>query len=159
MSSAKPHPPFPSDAAGEQAAFDRVSHGYAPDGKAATPPPVPLEKIVGDVVDNVRATAKAEFALIEARGELALHGATWTAVWGTIAACALAVAMLALAFGAILALAPHVGPFAATLIVVAILAAMAAFAGWRAQRSYGDIRTALRRDLTNEGIDTDAADA
>ena len=41
----------------------------------------------------------------------------------------------------------------ATLIVVAILLAVAAFAGWRAQVAYNDIRTALRRDLTNEGID------
>src|SRR3546814_6548270 len=56
--------------------------------------------------------------------------------------------MLALAFGAIPALAPHVGPFVATLIVVAVLLVVAGFAGWRAQRSYGDIRTALRSDLT-----------
>jgi hypothetical protein len=153
MSSAKPGTPSPSDASGEQAALDRVSHGYAPDGKANTPPPVPLEKIVGDVVDNVTATAKAELALLEARGQLALHGATWAAAWGTIAACALAVAMLALAFGAIMALAPHVGPTLATLIVVVVLLLIAGLAGWRAQRSYGDIRTALRSDLTNEGID------
>jgi hypothetical protein len=158
MSSAESDTPFPSDALREQAALDRVSHGYAPDGKAAVPPPVPLEKIVGDVVDNVTAAAKAELALIEARGELALHGISWTAAWGTVAACALGIAMLALAFGAILALAPHVGPFVATLIVVALLLAVAGFAGWRAQRSYGDIRTALRRDLTNEGID-DGSDA
>ncbi|MDO9370046.1 MAG: phage holin family protein [Sphingopyxis sp.] len=159
MSSAESDALSASDALREQAALDRVSHGYAPDGKAASaPPPVPLEKIVGDVIDNVTATAKAEFALIEARGELALHGVSWTAAWGTIAACALGVAMLALAFGAILALAPQVGPFAATLIVVAALLIVAGFAGWRAQRSYGDIRTALRRDLTNEGID-DASDA
>ena len=138
--------------------FDGVSHGFAPGGRPVTPPPVPLEKIVGDVVDNLSATARAELALIEARGELALHGVSWTAAWGTIAACALGIAMLALAFGAILALAPHIGPFVATLIVVAVLLALAAFAGWRAQLSYGDIRTALRRDLTNEGID-DAADA
>ncbi|WP_260583455.1 phage holin family protein [Sphingopyxis sp. PET50] len=130
-----------------------MSHGYAPGGPAVTPPPVPLEKIVGDVVDNVSAAAKAELALLEARGELALHGATWTAAWGTIAACALGVAMLALAFGAILALAPHVGPLLATLIVVATLLLIAAFAGWRARSSYGDIRTALRRDLAGEGID------
>ncbi|SEH20155.1 Putative Holin-X, holin superfamily III [Sphingopyxis sp. YR583] len=154
MASSDPNTPPTSDAR----SFDGISHGYAPDGRPLAPPPVPLEKIVGDVVDNLSATAKAELALLEARTELALHGASWTAGWGAVAASALGIAMLALAFGAILALAPHVGPFIATLIVVAILLAVAAFAGWRAQRSYGDIRTALRRDLTNEGID-DAADA
>ncbi|MDK2761202.1 MAG: phage holin family protein [Sphingopyxis sp.] len=138
--------------------FDGISHGYAPDGRPLADPPVPLEKIVGDVVDNLSATAKAELALLEARSELALHGATWTAGWGTLAASALGIAMLALAFGAILALAPHFGPLAATLMVVAALLVVAGFAGWRAHKSYGDIRTALRRDLTNEGID-DAADA
>lgn len=130
-----------------------MSHGYAPDGHPVEPPPVPLDKIVGEVVDNLSATAKAELALLEARGELALHGASWAAAWGTIAACALGIAMLAFAFGAILVLAPHVGPLLATLIVVGILLAVAAFAGWRAQKAYGDIRTALRRDLTNEGLD------
>lgn len=146
MSSPKPETASPSD----EAAFGHVSHGYAPNGKAHVSPPVPLEQIVGDVVDNLSATAKAEFALLEARGELALHGATWTAAWGTVAASALGVAMLALAFGAILALTPEVGPLLATLIVVAVLLVIAGFAGWRAQRSYGDIRTALRRDLTTE---------
>ncbi len=154
MASSDPTVPPTSD----ERSFDGISHGYAPDGRPVAPPPVPLEKIVGDVVDNLSATARAELALIEARGELALHGVSWTAAWGTIAACAVGIAMLALAFGAILALAPHVGPFVATLIVVAALLVVAGFAGWRAQRSYGDIRTALRRDLTNEGID-DAADA
>lgn len=137
----------------DESGLDRVSHGYAPDGQPKMVPPVPLEDIVGDVIDTLSESAKAEFALIEARGELALHGVTWAATWGTIAASALGVAMLALAFGAILALAPHVGPFLATLIVVAVLVVLAAFAGWRAQRSYADIRTAFRRDLTNEGID------
>jgi hypothetical protein len=154
LASAEPNTPPPPDAR----SFDGVSHGYAPDGRPLTPPPVPLEQIVGDVVDNLSATAKAELALLEARSELALHGATWTAAWGTVAASALGIAMLALAFGAILALAPHVGPFVATLIVVAALLVVAGFAGWRAQQSYGDIRTALRSDLTKERID-DAADA
>jgi len=130
-----------------------VSHGYAPDGRPVTPPPVPLDKIVGDVVDNLSATAKAELALLEARGELALHGVSWTAGWGAVAASAAGIAMLALAFGAILVLAPHIGPLLATLIVVGGLLAVAAFAGWRAHVAYNDIRTALRRDLTNEGLD------
>lgn len=130
-----------------------MSHGYAPDGRPITPPPVPLDKIVGDVVDNLSATAKAELALLEARGELALHGVSWTAGWGAVAASAAGIAMLALAFGAILVLMPHVGPLLATLIVVGALLAVAAFAGWRAHIAYNDIRTALRRDLTNEGLD------
>lgn len=130
-----------------------MSHGYAPDGRPVTPPPVPLDKIVGDVVDNLSATAKAELALLEARGELALHGVSWTAGWGAVAASAAGIAMLALAFGAILVLMPHVGPLLATLIVVGALLAVAAFAGWRAHIAYNDIRTALRRDLTNEGLD------
>ncbi len=75
MSSAQSEPPAPSAVSAEQAALDRVSHGYAPDGRAEAPPPVPLEKIVGDVVDNVTATVRAELELIEARGQLAWHGA------------------------------------------------------------------------------------
>ncbi len=119
---------------------------------------MPLEQIVGDVVDNLSATARAELALIEARGELALHGASRAAIWGGVAASAAGVAMLALAFGAILALSPQIGPLLATLLVVSGLLAIAALAGWRAHRHYGDIRTAFRSDLTNEGID-DGADA
>lgn len=148
MASSDPETPAP-----DGRSFDGISHGYAPGGRPTTSEPVPLDQIARDVVENLSATAKAELALIEARGELALHGATWSAAWGAVAACALGVAMLALAFGAILALAPHTGPFVATLIVVAALLLIAALAGWRARRAYGDIRTALRRDLEQEGID------
>ena len=153
MSSPDPNTPAP-----DGRRFDGVSHGYAPDGRAETAPPVPLEKIVGDVVDNLSATARAEFALIEARGELALHGASRAAIWGGVAATAAGVALLALAFGAILALSPQIGPLLATLVVVSALLVIAALAAWRAHSHYGDIRTAFRSDLTNEGID-DGADA
>ncbi len=154
MAASDPNNPPPSPAT----RFDGISHGYAPDGPPVAPPPVPLEQIIGDVVDNLSATARAELALIEARGELALHGASRAAIWGGVAATAAGVALLALAFGAILALSPLIGPLLATLSVVAVLLAVAGGAAWRAHISYGDIRTALRRDLTNEGID-DAADA
>lgn len=148
-------PPPDSDTPlqGDARGYDRVSHGYAPDGQPLATPPVPLKDIVDEVVDNLSATAKAEIALLEARSELALHGVSWTAGWGAVAASAAGIAMLALAFGAILVLLPHVGPLLATLIVVGVLLAIAAFAGWRAQVAYGDIRTALRRDLTNEEPD------
>lgn len=153
MAASDPNIPPPSAAP----SFDGISHGYAPDGPPVAPPPVPLEQIVGDVVDNLSATARAEFALIEARSELALYGASRAAIWGGVAATAAGVALLALAFGAILALSPLVGPLLATLIVVSILLAIAGGAAWRAHIGYGDIRTALRRDLTSEGLD-DAAD-
>lgn len=147
-----PHDPD-TPPASDRRAFDGVSHGYAPNGPAAPPPPVPLEDIVRDVVDNLSTTARAELALLEARGALAGHGVKWASAWGFVAACALLVAMLAVAFGAILVLAPHVGPLLATLIVFASLIALAGFAGWRAKISVGDVRTALRRDLMHEGDD------
>ncbi|PKP98508.1 MAG: hypothetical protein CVT74_10790 [Alphaproteobacteria bacterium HGW-Alphaproteobacteria-13] len=146
-------PTPPPDAKPDQRPYDHVSHGYAPDGPASPPPPVPLDIIVRDVVDNLAATAKTELALLEARGALAGHGVKWASAWGFVAACALLVAMLAVAFGAILVLAQYVGPLFATLIVAAALLALAAFAGWRARRSAGDVRTAFRADLTNEGVD------
>ncbi len=133
--------------------FDGVSHVYAPDGRPVTPPPVPLEQIVGDVVDDLRATAEAELTLLKARGALAYHGVGWTSAWGFIAACALLVAMLALAFGAILVLAQHIGPLLATLIVFAVLLLVAAVAGWRARLNYGDVKAAFRDDLLARGDD------
>ncbi|OHD04417.1 phage holin family protein [Sphingopyxis sp. OPL5] len=149
MSPPKPDTPAPS----EEGPFNRVSHGYAPDGRPVAPPPVPLEKIVGDVVDNLQAAAEAEVALLKARGALAYHGVGWTSAWGFVAGSALVVAMLALAFGAILVLAVQVGPLLATLIVVSALLLVAAFAGWRAKLSYGDVKAAFRDDFLARGDD------
>jgi len=149
LSPSEPDTPIAPD----RRSFDGVSHGYAPDGRPVTPPPVPLEKIVGDVVDNLQASAEAELALLKARGALAYHGAGWASAWGFVAACALLVAMLALAFGAILVLAQHIGPLLATLIVFAVLLAIAAVAGWRARLSYGDVKAAFRDDLLVKGDD------
>lgn len=140
MPPVQPEPPAPSD----EGTLNRVSHGYAPDGRPVTPPPVPLEKIVGDVVDNLQATAEAEIALLKARGALAYHGVGWTSAWGFVAGSALVVAMLALAIGAILVLAQYVGPLLGTLIVVGVLLLVAAFAGWRAQLHYADVKAAFR---------------
>lgn len=148
MSPSEPDtPPTP------ERSFDGVSHGYAPDGRPVTPPPVPLEKIVGDVVDDLQAAAAAELTLLKARGALAYHGVGWSSAWGFVAACALLVAMLALAFGAILVLAQHIGPLLATLIVFAVLLAVAAIAGWRARLSYGDVKAAFRDDPLARGDD------
>jgi hypothetical protein len=63
MPDAKPESPAPSDARSDEGALNRVSHGYAPDGRPIAPPPVPLEKIIDDVVDNFQATARAELVM------------------------------------------------------------------------------------------------
>lgn len=148
-----PSPEPDTPPAPDQRSFDGISHGYAPGGRPITPPPVPLEKIVGDVVDNLQSAAEAELTLLKARGALAYHGVGWTSAWGFVAACALLVAMLALAFGAILVLAQHLGPLLATLIVFAVLLAIAALSGWRARLSYGDVKAAFRDDLLARGDD------
>src|SRR3546814_1155702 len=74
------------------------------EGRADKAPPVPLDHIVRDLVETMSSVAQAEMALIEARGSLAWHAVKWTSAWGFIAACALLVAMLAIAFGAIMVL-------------------------------------------------------
>lgn len=139
--------------ASEPRSFDRVSHGFAPDGPAPAAPPVPLEDIVRDVIENLSATAKAELALLDARRAFGWEGFKWMSGWGFVAGCALLVAMLALAFGGIMILSPLVGPLLATLIVLVALLAVAAFAGWRAHLGWLDVRTALRNDLMHEGED------
>src|SRR3546814_4108812 len=100
---------------------DVCSSDLAPEGRADKAPPVPLDHIVRDLVETMSSVAQAEMALIETRGSLAWHAVKWTSAGGFIAACALLVSMLAIAFGAIMVLAPRVGPLAATLMVFAAL--------------------------------------
>jgi hypothetical protein len=47
----------------------------------------------------------------------------------------------------------QVGPLLATLIVVSALLLVAAFAGWRAKLSYGDVKAAFRDDFLARGED------
>src|SRR3546814_11108858 len=73
--------------------YDRVSHGYAPEGRADKAPPVPLDHIVRDLVETMSSVAQAEMALIAARASLAWPAGKWTSAWGFIAACAVLVAV------------------------------------------------------------------
>lgn len=131
--------------------LDGVSHGYAPHGSASENAPVPLRDLVRNLVDEANATAKAEVALLKARGDLAKQGVKTTSIWGVIAFTTGFVALLATAFGAILALATVVGPLGATAIIVAVLILIALFSAWRAKAGASDIAVAFRRDLFGEG--------
>jgi thiol:disulfide interchange protein len=122
-----------------------VRHGFAPaatrsaddsDGPA-------LSEIAAQLVDDIKATAASEIALLQARASLAGDGARRAAMWGAIAGGTVLIALLAMVFGLILALAPHTSPVLATLIVGGVLVLFATFAAWRAKRGAGDIRAAL----------------
>lgn len=138
-----PPPPEPT-AADDPGTIGRVSHGYAPDGAPQRPDLVPLATIVRDTADHIATTARSEIDLLRARGALAGYGVKWASIWGLVAASCLTVALLALAFGAILFLTQLVGPLLATLIVVLFLLAAAAVAAYQARINLRDVAAAMK---------------
>ncbi|NJS14575.1 MAG: hypothetical protein HC788_08175 [Sphingopyxis sp.] len=131
-----------------------VRHGFAPNARSGNAAErEPLADIAATLIADIRATAATELALIQARAALVGDGARRAAMWGAIAGGALLVALLALVIGAILALEPYVGAAIATVIVVAMLLAIAAFAGWQARGGASDIRMALKERGDNPHLD------
>lgn len=129
----------------DQHPLDDVRHGFAPDSRrrAEAPDAEPLADIAARLIDDVKATANAEMELLRARAELAGDGMRRAALWGSIAGGFLLVALLILLFGAVLTLAPVVGPVGATLIVGAALVLLAGLAGWLARKGALDIKAAF----------------
>lgn len=134
-----PAAPLPDERLGD------VRHGFAPDksGVGGDGEAPPLADIAAQMIEDVKATAATELALLQARAALVGDGALRAAMWGAIAGGTLLIAVLAMVFGGILALIPHIGPVAATLIMSAGLLVIAVFAGWRARRGAADIRIAF----------------
>jgi uncharacterized membrane protein len=145
------HPEAPVAPVPPDERLGAVRHGFAPDAARAGSGDVapPLADIAAQLIEDVKATAATEMALLQARAALAGDGALRAAMWGAIAGGTLLVAILAIVFGAVLALAPYIGPVAATLVISAGLLAIAAFAGWRARRGAGDIRMAFGEQGTD----------
>lgn len=135
--------------------FESISHGYAPDGAshshAPQEAPIPFSDLVRDVLDNASNTAKAELALLKARGELAKQGTKTATLWGLIAAVAGFVALLTFAVGMVISLSTLIGPLAATLLVTFALLLLAGLAAMRAKAGATNIQVALRRDVFGEG--------
>lgn len=127
------------------APLDGVHHGFAPDSRHRSDgdAPPPLAEVAAQLMADIKATAATEMALLQARGALAGDGIRRAAMWGAIAGGTVLIAMLAIVFGIILALQPHVGAVLATLIVGAALLAIAAVAGWLARDGARDVKTAV----------------
>lgn len=121
-----------------------VRHGFAPPSpREPDAPAPPLADIAAGLVADIKATAESELALIQARAALAGDGVRRAAMWGAIAGGAVLIALLAIIFGAIVALVPYTGAVVATLIVGGMLLALAAFAASRARAGATDIRAAF----------------
>jgi hypothetical protein len=135
---------------GADAGLGDVRHGFAP---VSAPEPAasapPLADIAADLIADIKATAEGELALIQARAALAGDGVRRAAMWGSIAGGAVLIALLAIIFGAIVALVPYTGAVLATLIVGGLLLALAAFAALRARAGATDIRAAFTEQGDN----------
>ena len=76
---------------------------------------------VKDLADDARTAVEAELAWQTARAGYAARGASAIAAWSGLALVCAFIAVLAMAFGAILTLAPLIGPGSATAVVTAVL--------------------------------------
>lgn len=88
---------------------------------------------VATVVENVRALVRAELAHLRSRFEYSRRVLQQALLFGAFAFLALMGAMIALATGLVLTLAPLIGPGLATLVVTAALIAAAAICGVKAR--------------------------
>lgn len=127
-----------------------VRHGFAPATARSDAADSPaLTELAADLVADIKATAASELALIHARAALAGDGVRRAAMWGAIAGGALLIALLAIIFGAIVALVPYTGAVLATLIVGGVLLALAAVAAFRARAGAADVRAAFSEQGDN----------
>ena len=93
-----------------------------------------LVERVKDLADDTRTAIEAELAWQGARAGYAARKASGIAVWGGLALACVTIALLAVAFGAILTLAPRIGPGLATAVVSGVLLIAALVAALIARR-------------------------
>lgn len=89
----------------------------------------------------------AEVAYQKSRAGFAANRLKWTALYGAAAFGLIHLAGIALTVGAVIALAPIVGPWAATAIVVIALILSAVFFILRLRRKFDDIRHVFEDDV------------
>ena len=97
---------------------------------------------VKDLVDDARTAAEAEIAWQSARAGFVGRRAAFIAAWGGFALVCAFVAVLALAFGAILALTPLIGAILATAVVTGVLLLAAVIAGLIARSRVRQLKAA-----------------
>lgn len=89
---------------------------------------------------------EAELTYQKSRAGFAANRLKWTAIYGAAAFGFLHLAGIALTVGAVIALTPLTGPWLATLLVVGLLIAGAAFFALRLRRKLNDVRDVFEGD-------------
>jgi len=89
---------------------------------------------------------EAELTYQKSRAGFAANRLKWTVLYGMAAFGFLHLAGIALTVGAVIALTPLVGPWLATLLVVALLAGAAFLLALRLRKKFNDIREVFEDD-------------
>jgi len=114
----------------QPAASEQTRHGYAPappKRRSVDDRPSVAESFHG-LVEEGKAAARAEIDLLKTTASVSAGAGARSATWFAVAGVLALVALIALAVGAIIAIATALGPVIATLIVVGILLVCAASA-------------------------------
>ena len=101
---------------------------------------------VRELVADGRTLLEAELAYQKSRAALAGRTVKSMAGWIALALSLLFFALMALVMGLLLTLAPLIGPFGATLLVVVALLISAGLSGWVAARRWSAMSRRLRED-------------
>lgn len=118
-----------------------------PDDFAPEPEPARAEGSLMEDIDALIADGKtylqAELAYQKSRAGYAANRVKWIALYGAAAFALLHLALIGLTVGVVFALAPLVGPWIATAIVVVLLILGAAFFAFKLRGKLGDMRSAF----------------
>lgn len=99
---------------------------------------VPIGQLFNQLVDDGKNYARAEVAFYKAKAADKAEPIKWAAIFGGAALALASAALTALLIGLILSLAPRVGAFPATLIVVLGTLALAGLLGWLAYKQMAE---------------------
>jgi hypothetical protein len=98
---------------------------------------------VAALIDDGKTYLEAELQFQKSRASFVLDRSRSGAIYGVAAVILLHLALIAFVVGAVLALAPTIGPWGATLLVVGVLLVAGALLGLSARRRFSQLSTAF----------------
>lgn len=111
------------------------------------PPEAESRSLADDLlalIDDGKTYVEAEAQFQKTRASFAFDRGKSGALYALVAFTLLWMALVALVVGLVIALTPEIGPWAATAVVVALLAAGGVFFAWRARQRFARLAAAFR---------------